>query len=127
MNDAATVLVLGTAVPATALMVFAVICPHTNDRWMMRRRNPALISAVDKLPRDALPPFMTGVEVAHAIGTMRQRDIHTMLQNPGLEAALRGVVSDSTTTKKGKDVSTQGKDVSQGNEGRKNVGQKVLV
>ena len=95
---AATVLVLGTAVPATVLMLFAVVCPRTSDRWMVRRRNRDLMNAIDALPTAALPPHMARVEVAHAIDTMSQRDIRAMLKNPGLEAALRVVVDDKIVT-----------------------------
>ena len=92
-------LVLATAVPATALMLFAVVCPRTSDRWMVRRRNRALMSAIDTLRPAALPPLVTSVEVAHAIDTMSQRDIRAMLKNPGLEVALRAVVDDKIVTK----------------------------
>ena len=56
------------------------------------------MEAIEALPPAALPPHMTSVEVAHAIGTMSQRDIRVMLKNPGLEAALRVVVDDKIVT-----------------------------
>ena len=61
---------------------------------MTRKRNRDLACAIDSLPPVVLPPSMTGTDVAHAISTMRQRDIRTMLQSPGLEAALLGVFGD---------------------------------
>ena len=93
-NTVAATLVLGTAVPATVLMVFAVLFPRTNDRWMMRKRNRDLAYAIDALPHAVLPPSITAMDVAHAVSTMSERDVKTMLKNPGLEAALHAVFGD---------------------------------
>ena len=58
------------------------------------------MEAIETRPPAALPPHMTSVEVALAIGTMSQRDIRAMLIKPGLEAALRGVVDYKIVTNK---------------------------
>ena len=65
---------------------------------LVRKKNRALMEAIEILAPAALPPHMTSVEVAHAIGTMSQRDIRAMLNKPGLEAALRVVVDDKIVT-----------------------------
>ena len=89
--DIGSIMVLGTAVPSSVLMIFAVLCPRTYDRWIMRTRNAALLGEISAVPRNCYPQCMTDVEVAHAIGTMSRREITIMLEQPGLEAALHSV------------------------------------
>eukprot|EP00936_MAST-01D_sp_MAST-1D-sp1_P001211 g1211.t1 len=97
-NNVASVMVFSTAVPATMLMVFAVLFPRTHDQWMTRKKNVALASAIDTLPGGLLPPSMSSVDVAHAVSTMNQREIKAMLKKPGLEAALLEVFSGRDTS-----------------------------
>ena len=94
-QDLASVMVLATAVPMTAVLLFAVLFPRTVDMWALRRRHTGLVSAVDALPEGSYPPHLTKADVALIVGTMSRRAVTAVLAQPGgLEAALGGVFSD---------------------------------
>ena len=96
-QDVASVMVLATAVPMTAVLLFAVIFPRTVDMWALRRKHKHLVSAVDALPEGSYPPHLTKADVALIVGTMSRHSLATVLERPGgLEAELGGVFSDGS-------------------------------